>query len=102
MSPFRPLAVLVRVKGAKLGGGEEFQFKLYNATMPMLWPAIQSRKFRDLNKVKKENGLTEKIPDGEHTVIQYTPDKVFRAVVCEKKMTTLTAIFVASSHSKLV
>ena len=90
------------LKGNKLGGGEEYQFEALQCDDAHALTRYSSKNFGDASRIKKENGIPDKTTAGEYTVVQYTPDKTFKAIYCEKKITALTAVCGAFSHSKLV
>ncbi len=60
------------------------------------------RKFCDRQIIENEYGLSNRAPSGKYTLVQQTTTRKFRGVKCAKKISTITAICGAFSHSKLV
>ncbi len=92
----------VTVKGRRMGGGEEFRFDALRCDNARALARYSSRRFCNIDKIKEEQGLSEKGEGGEYSVLQYNLAKKFKAVVCERKISTITAVCGAFSHSKLV
>jgi hypothetical protein len=64
--------------------------------------AYSGRSFCDESKIKKEYGVNPRTTAGTYTVVQRNPNRKFKAVKCEKKISTITAVCGAFSHSKLI
>ena len=90
------------VKGKKLGTGEEFRFDALQCDSARTLARYSGRRFCSIDKIRQENGLLDKGPSSEYGVLQYNPTRKFKAIKCEKRVSTLTAVCGAFSHSKLV
>ncbi len=90
------------VKGSKLPPGEEFRFEALQCNEARALSRYSGRNFCDTNKIKEENGLMQKQEGSVYTVLQYNEKRVFNAIQCEKKVSTLSIICGAFSHSKII
>ncbi len=90
------------VKGSKLSPGEEFLFEALQCNEARALSRYSGRNFCDTNKIKEENGLMQKQEGSVYTVLQYNEKRVFNAIQCEKKVSTLSIICGAFSHSKII
>ena len=92
----------LKLKGNKIGGGEIFQFDALQCDNAHALARYSSKRFCDSESIKKESGVVKPTEGGEYAVIQYSTDKYFKAMMCEKKVSVLNVICGAFSHSKLI
>lgn len=91
-----------RVKGSRVGNGEVFRFKALQCDKAKTLARYAGREFCDVEKIRVQQGYQAGGDAGEYSVIQYDARKRFKAVRCQRKVSTITAICGAFSHSKLV
>jgi len=92
----------VKVKGNRVASGEEFKFEALRCDNSHALARYSSRQFCNMGKIRAESGVAEKTAGGEYVVLQHNPEKRFKATICEMRVSTLTAVCGAFSHSKLV
>lgn len=92
----------ITVKGKRLGTGEEYQFNALQCDNARTLARYSGRSFCDVETIRKDNGVPIKTEGGEYSVLQLNPVRKFKAIRCEKKISSLTAVCGAFSHSKLV
>jgi hypothetical protein len=81
---------------------QEYVFDALQCNDVRTTAAYSGRKFCQEDKIKQEFGMSERTPGMEMTVIQFNPARRFKGVKCEKRISTITAVCGAFSHSKLV
>jgi hypothetical protein len=64
--------------------------------------SYSGRRFCKTENIKKDFGLKKRNPGGMMTVIQYNQQRKFKGIRCAKRVSSITAICGAFSHSKLV
>ena len=58
--------------------------------------------FCDAEQIQADSGMGKRIPAGEYMVLQAVKQKTFKAIQCKKRVSAITAVCGAFSHSKLV
>jgi hypothetical protein len=81
---------------------QEFEFEALSCNDVRTTASYSGRKFCDAGNLKKEFGLSDREKYGPFTVIQFNPVRKFTGIKCEKRISVITAICGAFSHSKLV
>jgi hypothetical protein len=92
----------LKLKGNKIGSGEVFQFEALQCDNAHALARYSSKRFCDNEAIKQESGVAKPTEGGEYAVIQYSTNKYFKAMMCEKKVSVLNVICGAFSHSKLI
>lgn len=81
---------------------QEYLFDALQCNDVRTTASYSGRQFCQEDKIKKEFGISDRRPWGEMTVIQYNSARRFKGVKCEKRISAITAVCGAFSHSKLV
>lgn len=81
---------------------QEFEFDALQCKDVRTTATYSGRKFCNPQTIKTEYGLTDRNDGGIYTVIQHNPVRKFKGVKCEKRISAITAVCGAFSHSKLV
>ena len=92
----------LKLKGNKMGSGEIFQFEALQCDNAHALARYSSKRFCDSESIKQESGVAKPTTGGEYDVVQYSTNKYFKAMMCEKKISVLNVICGAFSHSKLI
>lgn len=90
------------VKGTRLGAGEEFRFDALQCDDAQALARYSGRKFCELGKIREENGLVDSTDGGEYSILQFDEMRRFKAVRCVKRVSAISAVCGAFSHTKLV
>jgi len=64
--------------------------------------AYSGRKFCQMEQIQKEYGLNDRSPAGMYSVLQETQVQQLPGIQCEKKVSSISAVCGAFSHSKLI
>jgi len=64
--------------------------------------AYSGRKFCNKQIIENDYEVGARAPSGKYSVVQFSPNRKIKGVRCVKKVSTITAICGAFSHSKLV
>ena len=81
---------------------QEYMFDALTCNDVRTTASYSGKKFCQEELIKKEYGLGDRTPNGEMTVIQFNPIRKFKGIKCEKRVSAITAVCGAFSHSKLV
>lgn len=81
---------------------EEYNFEALQCNDIRTSAVYSGKRFCDPDSIRKESGISERNPGGVYTIIQHSPIRKFKGTKCEKKVSTITAVCGAFSHSKLV
>jgi len=81
---------------------EEYQFTALKCDNVKTTAMYSGKKFCDPDKIRAEYGLMDQHVGGTYSVIQFNPVRKFKGMKCEKRISTITAVCGAFSHSKLV
>ncbi len=80
----------------------EFEFEALQCNDVRTVAAYSGRKYCDPKTIREEYGISDRAPGGVYTVIQYNGIRKFKGAKCEKRVSSITAVCGAFSHSKLV
>jgi len=64
--------------------------------------SYSGRKFCKTENIQKDFGLKRRNPGGLMTVVQYNVQRKFKGIRCAKRVSSITAVCGAFSHTKLV
>ena len=80
----------------------EYEFDALRCDSIRTSASYSARKFCDPEAIEKEMGIQHQTEGGVYTVLQYSPTRKLSGIKCEKRMSSITAICGAFSHSKLI
>ncbi len=81
---------------------KEYEFEALTCIDVRTTAAYSGRRFCSEDRLKEEYGLRDLGEGGVYTVVQFNPIRTLKGIRCEKKMSSITAVCGAFSHSKLV
>jgi len=92
----------IQVKGNRIRAGEVFQFEALDCDGAHALARYAGRTFCDKQSLMKENGLAEKKPGGVYAVLQKRRAVRFKAMMCEKRVSSISLYCGAFSHTKMI
>ena len=81
---------------------KEYEFRALRCDSVKTSASYSGTRFCDKGAINREYGVSAKTTGGRYTVLQYNPTRKLTGIRCTKRVSSITAICGAFSHSKLV